>query len=145
MGNTAEAGEVAARGSVSRRVLVVDDNPDLCDFLADCLQAAGYYPIQAHDGLSGWQALNEHHPDVAVVDLSMPVMSGFRLLWLLRVAKPIHTPHVPVVVISGHDPQEASDVIATRPEAYLVKPFAAERFLTAVREAIESRVTQSVG
>ena len=141
MGNTAEVAEVAARGSGSRRVLVVDDNPDLCDFLADCLQAAGYYPIQAHDGLAGWQALNEQHPDLAVVDLGLPVMSGFRLLWLLRAAKPVQTPRVPVIVISGHDPQEASDmIVTTRPEAYLVKPFTPERFLAAVREVIEGRV-----
>lgn len=139
MGQIVDAVEGPAREGLGRRVLVVDDNPDLCDFLADYLQEAGYYPIQAHDGLSGWQALNEHHPDLAVVDLGLPVMSGFRLLWLLRVAKPVHTPHVPVVVISAHDPQEASEVIATNPEAYLVKPFAAERFLETVREAIEGR------
>lgn len=125
------------RGGAGRRVLLVDDNPELSEFLADCLKAAGYCPIQAYDGLAGWRALVEQCPDLAVVDLNMPVMSGFRLLWLLRVGQPVAPPRVPVVVISGHDPQEAEEVVlAARPVAYLVKPFSPQHFLAVVGEAI---------
>lgn len=132
--------------SVQRRVLIVDDNPELRGLLADCLETAGYLPIQAQNGLAGWLAFREQSPHLAVVDLSMPVMSGFRLLWLLRAAKPAQAPHIPVVVISGHDPQEASEVIAaTRPEAYLLKPFGPERFLSTVRALLGSGPEGSAG
>jgi two-component system KDP operon response regulator KdpE len=128
----------ADSGPACRRVLIVEDNPALCEFLAGCLETAGFYPIQTHDGLSGWQAYSEQQPDLAVVDLSLPVMSGFRLLRLLRSVEAVQSPRTPLMVISGHDPQEAGEVInATRPEAYLVKPFGAERFLATVRGILQ--------
>ena len=63
----------------------------------------------------------------------MPVMSGFRLLRLLRSRRNPARPRVPVIVISGDDPQEAMDVVVeTKPDAYLQKPFAAEQLLEKV-------------
>lgn len=67
----------------------------------------------------------------------MPVMSGFRLLRLLRPLGDPATPRVPVIVMTGYDMQEAWEIVRdARPEAYLQKPFSAERLLARVRDVL---------
>src|SRR3990172_738007 len=94
------------------RVLVIDDDCSFCQFLADCLELAGYEAIWATNGLDGWQTFERQHPQLVVVDLDVPVISGFRLLSLLRSGADPAAPSVPVVVVTGHDMQEAMDVVA---------------------------------
>ncbi len=115
------------------RVLVVEDDGELSGFLTECLEMAGYQVIQSSNGLEGLRALDTHRPDLAVVDLNMPVMSGFRLLRLLRANSDPGLTRVPVIVITGSDLQEAMDVVVqARPDAYLQKPFRPEQLLERV-------------
>lgn len=57
-------------------VLVVDDDPDIRDFVADALSIDGYAVITAADGLEALRLLDERRPDVVLLDLRMPVMDG---------------------------------------------------------------------
>lgn len=120
------------------RVLVVEDDRDLCNYLAECLEMAGYQTILSNNGLEGLQALEAHRPHLAVVDLNMPVMSGFRFLHLLKQARKPDQPSTPVIVISGSDVQETMDlVVETKPDAYLTKPFRAEQLLERVESLLD--------
>lgn len=115
------------------RVLVVDDDADLRFYMAECLERAGYQPILSGDGMEALYALDVQRPHLAVVDLNMPVMSGFRLLRLLRGAGKPDRPRLPIIVISCDDLQEAMDlVVETKPEAYLQKPFDPEQLIERV-------------
>lgn len=115
------------------RVLLIEDDTSLCDYLADCLSDAGYEPIRTNDGLAGWRALEVRHPDLVVLDFDVPVISGFRLLHLLRRGEDPTGRRIPIVVVTGYDMLEAMDVVvATRPDAYLQKPFAPQRLLDSV-------------
>ncbi len=122
------------------RVLVIDDDCTFCEFLADCLELAGYEAIWSTDGLEGWRAFESQRPQLVVVDLDVPVISGFRLLTLLRGGAEPAAPAVPIFVVTGHDMQEAMDVVAaTRPDAYLQKPFEPAESLRAVSSALGRR------
>ena len=122
------------------RVLVIDDDRAFCEFLADCLELAGYEAVWSTNGLDGWQAFERQHPQLVVVDLEVPVISGFRLLSLLRSGADPATPSVPVVVVTGHDMQEAMDIVATaRPDAYLQKPFEPAEFLRMIGDVLRRR------
>ena len=68
----------------AKRVLVVDDNEDAAEMLADLLQSQGYVTRTAHDGPSALATLESFRPDVAVLDLGLPVMDGFELARLIR-------------------------------------------------------------
>ncbi len=63
----------------SRRVLVVDDNEDAADLLADALRGYGHEVAAAHDGPSALRLAPQFQPEVALVDLGLPVMDGFEL------------------------------------------------------------------
>jgi CheY-like chemotaxis protein len=75
----AESHRAAPRTARPRRVLVVDDNHDAAAMLAEALTVRGHTVRTAHDGLSGLRAAETFLPDVALVDIGLPVMDGYEL------------------------------------------------------------------
>lgn len=67
----------AEPNSLERKILVVDDNVDAADLVAELLQLLGYSVAQAYSGQDGLKLIQEFHPDIAIVDLGMPGMDGF--------------------------------------------------------------------
>ncbi|MGE5620360.1 MAG: response regulator transcription factor [Sphingomonadaceae bacterium] len=129
-------GRVGCRG----RVLVVEDDVELRSFLASCLESAGYQAIVSNNGWQGLRAVDTFHPQVAVVDLNLPVMSGFRFLYLLRRDGTGDQRRVPVIVISGDDAAQCKElVMEVKPEAYLQKPFGPDELLERVEKLLGSQ------
>ena len=83
--------------SFTYRVLVVDDDPQLREIGKALLESRGYEVITAGDGFEALLALKQSLPDIIVSDLSMPNMTGFEFLSIVRRRFPV----IPVVVISG--------------------------------------------
>jgi len=73
-----------AAASTHFRILVVDDNRDSADSLALLLEAMGHEVLVAHDGASALTSAPEFGPDIAILDIGMPGMSGFELVTQLR-------------------------------------------------------------
>ncbi|MDM7831329.1 response regulator transcription factor [Cellulomonas edaphi] len=123
------------------RVLVVDDEPGLARALAITLRASGWDVTTAADGTSALAAAAEHLPDVVLLDLGLPDMSGLDVLAALR-----GWTRVPVVVLSarqhGEDKVEALDAGA---DDYVTKPFAMNELLARLRAAVRRSVVPSDG
>jgi CheY-like chemotaxis protein len=66
------------------RVLVVDDNVDAAQTLHEFLAALGHRSAIAHDGIAALEVASVFHPDVAVLDIGLPVMDGYELARRLR-------------------------------------------------------------
>lgn len=115
----ASADVVASTGS--RRVLVVDDNLDAAELLADSLSAMGHEARVAFDGPSAMEVAQAFAPDVALLDLGLPVMDGFELAERLK-ADPSHRA-LTLIALTGYG-QEV-DRQRTRNagfQAHMVKP-----------------------
>lgn len=80
------------------RVLVVDDNPDAADTLAEALTLAGFDTRQAGNGPSALRLAETFLPDVALLDLGLPVMDGYELARALRQ----HQPHLTLIAVTGY-------------------------------------------
>ena len=124
---------VAARPA-SRRVLVVDDNEDLAALVGELLQLHGHQVAIAHDGGSAIEAAERFRPEVALLDIGLPVMDGYELAGHLRSA----LDGILLIAISGYgqavdrrrseeagfsahllkpvDPQILADVVAAGPD-----------------------------
>jgi CheY-like chemotaxis protein len=89
---------VAARGGC--RVLLVDDNEEGAELLADSLRALGHTVIVAFDGPSALEKAQGFAPDVALLDLGLPVMDGFELAERLRTDCGLD--QVPFIAITGY-------------------------------------------
>jgi CheY-like chemotaxis protein len=78
-------------------VLVVDDDPGMRRLISTVLEGAGFEVHEAEDGLAALAILGGLLPDAIISDLSMPRMSGYELVPVIR----RRFPHIPVVVLSG--------------------------------------------
>jgi PAS domain S-box-containing protein len=74
----------ATPGRLTHRVLIVDDNPDAVALLAEALAAAGHEVRAVGDGPNALQVVDSFVPDIALVDIGLPVMDGYELAGLLR-------------------------------------------------------------
>jgi CheY-like chemotaxis protein len=79
------------------RILVVDDDENICKTAKMILESQGYEVQCAVDGFDGLTALKQSPPDVIISDLQMPNMSGFEFLGVVRK----RFPHIPTIAISG--------------------------------------------
>jgi CheY-like chemotaxis protein len=112
-------------------VLLVDDDEDVREALADTLVDAGYRVAQASDGRDALELLRDGslRPRLALVDMMMPVMSGRELVQRLR----DEHGNLPVVLLSGspHDEMEIEGVAAT-----VRKPVTRDALLAVIDEAL---------
>lgn len=106
--HTTPAGEMAAASSDSPliaeaatqfrfRILVVDDEPSICEIAEQVLEGEGYKVLTAKDGVDGVNALSKSLPDLIISDLNMPRMSGFEFLAVVRE----RFPHIATIAMSG--------------------------------------------
>jgi CheY-like chemotaxis protein len=118
--------------TVPHRVLVVDDNPDAALSLADALEEVGYTVRVAHDGPAALDSLGEFHPDVALLDIGLPVMDGYELAQRLRALLGLASPKLIAITGYGQDGDRQKAWIAGFAE-HLVKPVDIQQ----VQDAIE--------
>ena len=111
---------------MAKIVLVVDDDRDGREALAEVLSGMGYTVVQARDGLEALAQVRASAPDLILLDLAMPNMNGweFRRVQLADDA----IAHVPVVVVSA----TVARLEVLRPSACLAKPFDVHRLLETV-------------
>jgi CheY-like chemotaxis protein len=115
----------------SKRVLVVDDDEDSAELLREMLQWVGHEVEVAHDGPSALAMVDRFTPDVAVLDIGLPVMDGYELGRRLH-ERPRAT-RCRLIALSGYGQErERAQSKATGFEAHLVKPVDARRLLQAV-------------
>ena len=105
-------------------VLIVEDEEDLREVLEIAFASADYRVTTAANGVCGWQNFEREHPDLLVLDLHMPEMSGFRLLKLVRSES-----NVPVLILTAYDFAEAEEVAEFRPNFFMSKPFDAQELI----------------
>jgi two-component system OmpR family response regulator len=118
----------------SRRILVIDDDPDIRTVLARYFGDAGHEVRTAPDGRQGLDEVRAWSPDIVLLDLEMPAMNG------LDVLRHIGADHagVPVVAFSGHAVAEqlGSDARRLGAREFLVKPFGLEQLAQVVDDAL---------
>jgi CheY-like chemotaxis protein len=114
----------------TRRLLVVDDSPDSAETIAMALNVLGFETRAAHDGPEALSVAEEFRPDVALVDLGLPVMDGYELAGRLRERLGAR---VALVALTGFaDEQERVARHEARFSAYLVKPVSLARLVECV-------------
>jgi two-component system, OmpR family, KDP operon response regulator KdpE len=113
------------------RVLLVDDDATLRQTLGIGLRAAGHEVLIAADGRTALDAARDDRPDIVVLDLGLPDLSGFDVLRRLRAWST-----VPVVVLSARaESSEKVEALDLGADDYVTKPFGMEELLARVRAA----------
>jgi DNA-binding NarL/FixJ family response regulator len=127
--------------SMSRRLLVVDDEPNLLRAVAACLRSEGYEVATARSGKDALVSLAESVPDLIISDIRMPGMDGHALAHRIRSSP--RTALIPIVFLTAKD--QKSDRIEgfrTGADAYITKPFEPDELL-AVLTSIFNRIERT--
>ena len=118
------------------RVLVADDDEQLCRHIASALASAGYHVRTAHDGADALVVAKASPPDVAIVDLSMPT-SG---LDVVRELKSMHGSALHVIVMTGYDDEDRRALAFTAgADDFIGKPVAATELRRRVAAALRTQ------
>src|SRR3990167_4566761 len=88
---------------MSKRVLVVEDDPDILDYLSELLKTRGFVFIGAESGASALQKIEKTFPNLVLLDLKLPDISGETVLTQMR----DKYPHLPIIVVTGKDELES--------------------------------------
>lgn len=129
---------------MAKKVLVVDDNPDVRLFTITVIEENGYIPVEAEDGEEGMRLALQEKPDLLILDVLMPMESGIRMYRRLLGDESLK--HIPVIVVSGIAHKtflKSQKVLAEfgggkvpEPFAYLEKPVDAETLSQVINSAL---------
>ena len=118
---------------MSKKILIIDDEPQLVKSISVRFKASGYEVVSAGDGVSGINKFKEEPPDLVILDIMMPGLSG---LDTLRELKQLNAA-VPVIMLTAYGtPQSAIEALRLGAYDHLAKPFNTETLLEMIKKAI---------
>jgi DNA-binding response OmpR family regulator len=122
----------------SKCVLVVDDDLTILNLVKTTLRHAGYEVVVAHDGQLALDQFREIHPDLAIVDIAMPVMDGYEVIQEMRKIE-AGGAHIPIMILSAHDQALMRDYAAELGvDAYLTKPMTSTQLVNHVERLLNA-------
>ncbi|MEW5909717.1 MAG: response regulator [Thermodesulfobacteriota bacterium] len=129
---------------MAKKVLVVDDDPDVITFNVSVLEENGYLPLIARNGEEGLGKIREENPDLVILDVLMPKQSGIRLYRELKTDKSLEK--IKVIILSGIAKKtflrsqkaltEFGGAEVPEPEIYLEKPVEPDELAQAVKKIL---------
>jgi two-component system, cell cycle response regulator DivK len=124
-------------------VLLIEDNAPNMRFFHDLLQAHGYHVVQAMTGDSGWRMAREVRPDLILLDIQLPDISGLDVITWLKADEDLQS--IPVVALTAFAMNGDREMFLERGfDAYISKPISIPDFLKVVSGYLGTNVTHSV-
>ena len=142
---------------MSKKILIVDDEPDIITFVSAVVEENGYTSISAKNGIEGLELLRTEKPDLVLLDLMMPKKSGITMFQELR--NDPEMSHTPVVVVTGvsevtgvdfknfmykkpmaHEKKFVETTGLTKytiPDGYVEKPIDPDELIKAIKDALK--------
>jgi CheY-like chemotaxis protein len=118
------------------RILVVDDIADNSFLLQTLLQAEGYQVEVADSGKSALEKIEADPPDLVLMDVMMPEMSGYEVTQQIRQNREL--PFIPIVLVSGYDQPSSSAAFDACADGFIRKPIDFDELLGRVRSILPS-------
>ncbi len=119
-----------------RRILLVDDYRDAREMYSEYLQFLGFDVVEASNGVEALQRAVDDHPDVILMDLSLPVMDGWEATRRLKADK--RTAAIPVVALTGHALAGISEGAKKAGcDAFVTKPCLPEDLVKEITQVLE--------
>jgi DNA-binding response OmpR family regulator len=124
------------------KILVADDDADLLDLVAYALGQAGYLVVKAADGNAAVEKFGAEAPDLAVLDINMPGLSGFEVCSLIRARST-----VPIMMLTARgEEQDLVRALDLGADDYLGKPFSPRELLARVKALLRrARIERTTG
>jgi DNA-binding response OmpR family regulator len=120
--------------AAKKRILIVDDDPEIVEAVTFALEAKGYEVLVARDGTEGLKAAERDNPDLVILDMMMPKRSGFLVLEKLRVSRPVPVRVIMITANEGKLHKDYAEDLGV--DDYIRKPFGMDRLLESVQRLL---------
>ena len=121
-----------------KKILIVDDEEALREVLTSILEQEGYSVIQAADGRQGVESAKKNRPDLILMDVMMPHMTGFQALEKLKKMK--ETVDIPVIMVTAKaDDDSVGQGMQLYADKYISKPYDMKHLLLEVKKTLALR------
>lgn len=120
-------------------ILIIDDYADNRELLRLMLEPDGYLVSEARDGLEGLEMARDAPPDIALIDLSMPGVDGWKVIGELRADE--RTRHILCAAVSAFADGARARALAQGFDAYLAKPFRKRELIETVEHLLAAQQT----
>ena len=126
-----------------KTILVVDDEKAICELIKDLLESEGFKIFTANNGEDGLKLLQSMIPDLIILDMNMPKMSGIE--FYSKIAKPEDgTSVIPVLVLTGRGNMK-SMFEGLGVSGFISKPFNASELIETVKKIIDTKTNPQAG
>jgi len=136
-GQSKGPGEALKKGTITARILVIEDNPTNLQLVVYLLQAFGHVASGTREGAEGIEMARHHRPDLILLDIHMPKMDGYEVAGRLR-----ETPdcrHIPIVAVTALAMVGDREKLLTSGfDGYISKPIDPETFAAKVQDFLEA-------
>jgi DNA-binding response OmpR family regulator len=134
MANELAAGEQNRETLAVKRVLLVDDDPEIIDAIRYALEAKGFQIFIARDGNQGLAMAEREDPDLVILDMMMPKRSGFLVLEKLRRTREVPVKVIMITANEGARHKAYAEMLGV--DDYIRKPFAMDKLVDAVQRLL---------
>ena len=123
---------------MAKKVLVIDDEPEMLSLVKYTLEQAGFQVHTCDNGRTAWDEIAKIRPDVLVLDVMLPGIDGYSLQ--LKMSQDPSTKDLPIVILTALEPSKTLFQKFPQVVGFMTKPFKTEELLKAVQGAAEGRV-----
>lgn len=125
-------------GSKMKKILIIEDEPDLCESIAEIIEMHNFKSLTAENGIEGLEYIKEELPDLVLCDVDMPGIDGYGVLSALR--QNPKTMNLPLIFITGKDQRDDVRLgMKLGADDYLTKPFTATELMNAIAIRLERK------
>lgn len=115
-----------------KKILIVDDEPDLVAELTLRLEAEGWDVIPAYDGEEGLKKVENEHPDIVLLDIVMPKLSGYQVCRKLK--KDPKTKDIPIIILTAKSDESAKFTAKDiGSDDFIIKPYDGDMLVKKIR------------
>ncbi len=120
---------------MSKTILIVEDNKLNMMLFNDLLRANGYSTLQSNDGTDAIALTEAHHPDLILMDIKLPGISGLEITKIIKEKEELK--HIPIIALTAYAGHGVEDkVIEGGCDGYVAKPISVPKFLETVADFI---------
>jgi len=116
-----------------KRILIVDDEPDLVETIQVALEIENYETLVAFDGYRGLDRARNEKPDLIILDVMLPGMNGYKVCRLLKFDEQYK--RIPIIMLTAEaQERDRRTGEETGADFYMTKPFSADKLLAKIKE-----------
>ena len=121
---------------MAKKILIVEDEPDILELLKIALGKAGYEVDSCDNGRDCLDRLQKTPPDLLILDVMLPGIDGYSLQ--LKASQEPETRSIPIIILTGLEPSRTLFKDSAQVAAFLTKPFKADVLVAEVEKALSS-------